>query len=326
MRRVKLGKTDMSVNVIGLGCMGLSHASGIPIPKDEAIKILRDAHKVGYDFYDTAECYLGVYPDGTEANNEEVVGEAIKEFRDEVVLCTKFGVTHKGDHLELDSSPERIRSSLEGSLKRLQTDYVDVYYQHRMDPNVEPEVVAGVMKELIEEGKIKAWGISETTEEYLRRAHAVCPVTVIENRYSMMARWHENLMPVCQELGITYVAFSPMANGALTGAYKSKEDFGEGEQDFRPSMPQYSEEGIQKTNELLEVVNRIGDKHNATSAQMSLAWMINKYDFIIPIPGSRKIERLASNFEAGDVVLSKEEVKEIDDKLDTMEFKVFGGH
>lgn len=326
MRRIKLGKTNMSVNVIGLGCMGLSHASGIPIPKEEAIKILQDAHKVGYDFYDTAECYLGVYPDGSEANNEEVVGEAIKEFRDEVVLCTKFGVTHKGDHLELDSSPERIRSSLEGSLKRLQTDYIDVYYQHRMDPKVEPEIVAGVMKELIAEGKIKAWGISETTEEYLRRAHAVCPVTVIENRYSMMARWHENLMPVCQELGITYVAFSPMANGALTGAYKSKEDFGKGEQDFRPNMPQYTEEGIQKTNELLEVVNRIGDAHNATSAQMSLAWMINKYDFIIPIPGSRKIERLASNFEAGDVVLSKEEVKEIDDKLDTMEFKVFGGH
>lgn len=326
MRRIKLGKTNMSVNVIGLGCMGLSHASGIPTPKEEAIKILQDAHKVGYDFYDTAECYLGVYPDGSEANNEEVVGEAIKEFRDEVVLCTKFGVTHKGDHLELDSSPERIRSSLEGSLKRLQTDYIDVYYQHRMDPKVEPEVVAGVMKELIAEGKIKAWGISETTEEYLRRAHAVCPVTVIENRYSMMARWHENLMPVCQELGITYVAFSPMANGALTGAYKSKEDFGKGEQDFRPNMPQYTEEGIQKTNELLEVVNRIGDAHNATSAQMSLAWMINKYDFIIPIPGSRKIERLASNFEAGDVVLSKEEVKEIDDKLDTMEFKVFGGH
>ena len=326
MRKVQLGKTDMYVNVIGLGCMGLSHASGTPIPKDEAVEILKKAHEIGYDFYDTAECYTGVYPDGSISYNEEIVGEAIKDFRKDVILCTKFGVTHKGDHLELDSSPEKIRASLEGSLKRLQTDYVDIYYQHRIDPKVEPEVVAGVMKELIEEGKIRAWGISEVNEEYLRRAHAICPVTVIENRYSMMARWHENLMPVCKELGITYVAFSPMANGALTGAYQSKKDFGNGDQDFRPDMPQYSDEGIKKTNELLEVVDKIGAKHNANSAQMSLAWMINKYDFIIPIPGSRKIERLKSNFEAGNVELSEEEIKVIDDKLNSMEFKVFGGH
>lgn len=326
MRKVQLGNTDMYVNVIGLGCMGLSHASGTPTPKDEAVEILKKAHEIGYDFYDTAECYTGVYPDGSISYNEEIVGEAIKDFRKDVILCTKFGVTHKGDHLELDSSPEKIRASLEGSLKRLQTDYVDIYYQHRIDPKVEPEVVAGVMKELIEEGKIRAWGISEVNEEYLRRAHAICPVTVIENRYSMMARWHENLMPVCKELGITYVAFSPMANGALTGAYQSKKDFGNGDQDFRPDMPQYSDEGIKKTNELLEVVDKIGAKHNANSAQMSLAWMINKYDFIIPIPGSRKIERLKSNFEAGNVELSEEEIKVIDDKLNSMEFKVFGGH
>ena len=326
MRKVQLGKTDMYANVIGLGCMGLSHASGTPTPKDEAVEILKKAHEIGYDFYDTAECYTGVYPDGSISYNEEIVGEAIKDFRKDVILCTKFGVTHKGDHLELDSSPEKIRASLEGSLKRLQADYVDIYYQHRIDPKVEPEVVAGVMKELIEEGKIRAWGISEVNEEYLRRAHAICPVTVIENRYSMMARWHENLMPVCKELGITYVAFSPMANGALTGAYQSKKDFGNGDQDFRPDMPQYSDEGIKKTNELLEVVDKIGAKHNANSAQMSLAWMINKYDFIIPIPGSRKIERLKSNFEAGNVELSEEEIKVIDDKLNSMEFKVFGGH
>lgn len=326
MRKVQLGKTDMYVNVIGLGCMGLSHASGTPTPKDEAVEILKKAHEIGYDFYDTAECYTGVYPDGSISYNEEIVGEAIKDFRKDVILCTKFGVTHKGDHLELDSSPEKIRAALEGSLKRLQTDYVDIYYQHRIDPKVEPEVVAGVMKELIEEGKIRAWGISEVNEEYLRRAHAICPVTVIENRYSMMARWHENLMPVCKELGITYVAFSPMANGALTGAYQSKKDFGNGDQDFRPDMPQYSDEGIKKTNELLEVVDKIGAKHNANSAQMSLAWMINKYDFIIPIPGSRKIERLKSNFEARNVELSEEEIKVIDDKLNSMEFKVFGGH
>lgn len=326
MKQRRLGKTDMYVNPVGLGCMGLSHASGTPTPKEEAVKILQEAHQIGYNFYDTAECYTGINPDGTINYNEEIVGEAIKDFRDEIVLCTKFGVTHKGDHLELDSSPERIRKSIEGSLKKLQTDYIDIYYQHRIDPHVEPEVVAGVMKELIEEGKIKAWGISEVNEEYLRRAHAVCPVTVIENRYSMMARWYEKLMPVCQELGITYVAFSPLANGALTGAYQSKNDFGNGEQDFRPNMPQYSDEGIKKTNELLEVVNQIGQIHQANSAQMSLAWMMNKYDFIIPIPGSRKIERLKSNFEAGNIELSQEELKVLDDQLDAMEFKVFGGH
>jgi len=317
----------MYVNPIGLGCMGLSHASGYPIPKEEAVEILKKAHEIGYDFYDTAECYTGVYPDGTIANNEEAVGEAVKSFRNEIILCTKFGVTHKGDHLEFDSSPEKIRQSIEGSLKRLQTDYIDIYYQHRIDPKIQPEVVAGVMKELIEEGKIKAWGISETTEEYLRRSHAVCPVTVVENRYSMMARWHENIIKVCKELGITYVAFSPMANGALTGIYTSKKQFDEKSgQDFRVNMPQYSAEGIQKTNELLGVVSEIGKKHLASNAQMSLAWMINKYDNIIPIPGSRKVERLTSNFEAGNVVLSEEELKEIDNKLESMEFKVFGGH
>lgn len=327
MKKRRLGQTNMYVNPVGLGCMGLSHAYGTAIPKSEAIEVLRKAHEIGYDFYDTAECYLGTYADGSIANNEEVVGEAIKDFRNEIVLCTKFGVTHMGDHLEFDSSPERIRKSIEGSLKRLQTDCVDIYYQHRIDPKVEPEVVAGVMKELIEEGKIKAWGISEPTEEYLRRAHAVCPVTVVENRYSMMARWYEGLVNTCKELGITYVAFSPMANGALTGAYKDKSQFDKNsKQDFRNNMPQYSDDGIQKTNELLEVVNSIGDIHNATSAQMSLAWMINKHENIIPIPGSRKVERLASNFEAGNVVLSQEEIMEIDDKLASMDFKVFGGH
>lgn len=316
----------MYVNRVGFGCMGFSHASGAPTPKEEAIQALHEAYKIGYNFYDTAECYTGVNSDGSINYNEELVGEAIKPFRDKVILCTKFGVTHKGDHLEFDSSPKKIRESIEGSLKKLQTDYIDIYYQHRIDPNVEPEVVASVMKELIEEGKIKAWGISETTEEYLRRAHAVCPVTCIENRYSMMARWHESIFDTCKELGVTYVAFSPMANGALTGVYKSNKEFKNDGSDFRVNMPQYSEEVIRKTNELLEVVNEIADKHNATPAQISLAWMICKYDFIIPIPGSRKIERIQSNFDAGNIELTKEEINKLDTKLSSMEFKVFGGH
>lgn len=326
MKQIRLGKTNMYVNRVGFGCMGFSHASGAPTPKEEAIQALCEAYKIGYNFYDTAECYTGVNSDGSINYNEELVGEAIKPFRDKVILCTKFGVTHKGDHLEFDSSPKKIRESIEGSLKKLQTDYIDIYYQHRIDPNVEPEVVASVMKELIEEGKIKAWGISETTEEYLRRAHAVCPVTCIENRYSMMARWHESIFDTCKELGVTYVAFSPMANGALTGVYKSNKEFKNDGSDFRVNMPQYSDEGIRKTNELLEVVNEIADKHNATPAQISLAWMICKYDFIIPIPGSRKIERIQSNFDAGNIELTKEEINKLDTKLSSMEFKVFGGH
>lgn len=326
MEKRRLGQTDMYVNMIGLGCMGLSHASGTPLPKEEAIQVLKDAHRIGYDLYDTAECYTGVYPDGSISNNEEIVGEAIKDFRDDIVLCTKFGVVHKGDHLEFDSSPQKIRESIEGSLKRLQTDHIDIYYQHRIDPQVEPEVVAGVMKDLIQEGKIKAWVISEVNEDYLRRAHAICPVTVIQNRYSMMARWHEHLIDVCQELGITYIAFSPLANGALTGAYHSQADFKDDQQDFRRNMPQYSQTGMIKTNALLEVISQVAKKYHATNAQISLAWMLHKFPHLIPIPGSRKVDRLSSNFQAGNIQLLEIDIQMIDHQLEQMEFEVFGGH
>ncbi|OUN36799.1 aldo/keto reductase [Massilimicrobiota sp. An80] len=326
MKKRRLGQTDMYVNMIGLGCMGLSHASGTPLPKEEALQVLKEAHRIGYDLYDTAECYTGVYPDGSISNNEEIVGEAIKDFRDDIVLCTKFGVMHKGDHLEFDSLPQKIRESIEGSLKRLQTDHIDIYYQHRIDPQVEPEVVAGVMKDLIQEGKIKAWGISEVNEDYLRRAHAICPVTVIQNRYSMMARWHEHLIDVCQELGITYIAFSPLANGALTGAYHSQADFKDDQQDFRRNMPQYSQTGMIKTNALLEVISQVAKKYHATNAQISLAWMLHKFPHLIPIPGSRKIDRLSSNFQAGNIQLLETDIQMIDHQLEQMEFEVFGGH
>ena len=326
MEKRRLGQTDMYVNMIGLGCMGLSHASGTPLPKEEALQVLKEAHRIGYDLYDIAECYTGVYPDGSISNNEEIVGEAIKDFRDDIVLCTKFGVVHKGDHLEFDSSPQKIRESIEGSLKRLQTDHIDIYYQHRIDPQVEPEVVAGVMKDLIQEGKIKAWGISEVNEDYLRRAHAICPVTVIQNRYSMMARWHEHLIDVYQELGITYIAFSPLANGALTGAYHSQADFKDDQQDFRRNMPQYSQTGMIKTNALLEVISQVAKKYHATNAQISLAWMLHKFPHLIPIPGSRKIDRLSSNFQAGNIQLLETDIQMIDHQLEQMEFEVFGGH
>lgn len=326
MKKRKLGNSDLFVNPVGLGCMGFSHASGDPVDSATAIKILRQAYEMGYDFFDTAEAYTGVFPDGTVSYNEELVGAALKGVRDKVVIATKMGVHHNEDlSLRLDSRPETIRSSVETSLKRLGTDYIDLYYQHRIDPNVEPETVAETMAQLIKEGKIRYWGISETTEEYLRRANAVCPVTAIENRYSMMARWHEKIFPVCEELNVAYVAFSPMANGFLTGKYTPDTKF-EGKQDYRAGMPQYTEEGYEKAKVLLAFLTELAAKKNATMGQLSLAWMICKKPYIVPIPGSRKMNRLEENFKAGDVVLTPEEVQKIDDKLSTMQFDVFGGH
>lgn len=326
MKKRKLGSSDLSVNPVGLGCMGFSHASGDPVDSETAVKTLRQAYEMGYDFFDTAEAYTGVFPDGTVSYNEELVGAALKGVRDKVVIATKMGVHHNEDlSLRLDSRPETIRNSVETSLKRLGTDYIDLYYQHRIDPMVEPETVAETMAQLIKEGKIRYWGISETTEDYLRRANAVCPVTAIENRYSMMARWHEKIFPVCEELNVAYVAFSPMANGFLTGKYNPNTKF-EGKQDFRNGMPQYTEEGYKKAKGLLDYLNDLAEAKNATMGQLSLAWMICKKPYIVPIPGSRKMNRLEENFKAGDVVLTSEEVQKIDDKLSTMQFDVFGGH
>jgi len=326
MEKLQLGKSDLYVSPVGLGCMGFSHASGDPTADDEAIDMLRKAHEIGYDFYDTAEAYVGVKPDGTISYNEELVGKAIADFRDEVVIATKMGVHHdKDNNLVLDSRPETIRASCEESLRKLGIDCIDLYYQHRIDPKVEPEVVAETFGDLIREGKIRAWGISETTEEYLRRAHAVTPVTAIENRYSMMARWHESIFPTCVELGISYVAFSPMANGFLTGAYGPQTKF-EGKQDFRANMPQYTEEGFAKAKVLLDLLRGMAEAKGCTMGQLSLAWMINKEPHIIPIPGTRKLERLRENFGAASVAITAEEIASIDAQLDTMEFDVFGGH
>lgn len=326
MQKRKLGNSELYINPVGLGCMGFSHAFGAPTEKSVAVRTLREAYEIGYDFFDTAECYTGVSPDGTISYNEELVGEGVKGIRDKVVIATKMGVTHNPDRsLKLDSSPEVIRRSVDGSLKKLGTDYIDLYYQHRIDPKVEPEIVAETMSELIKEGKIRYWGISEATEEYLRRANAVCPVTAIQNRYSMMARWHETIFPVCEELNITYVAFSPMANGFLTGKYTPDTKF-ESSQDYRASMPQYTEEGFTKARELLNIMEKMAAEKNITMGQLSLAWMINKKPYIVPIPGSRKLERLKENFESGNIILTEDDITMIDSKLDTMDFKIFGGH
>ena len=321
-----LGK-DLKVSAVGLGCMGMTHASGAPADVKEMTELLAQAVDMGYTLFDTAECYTGVNPDGSIAYNEELVGQALKPYRDKIVLATKCGVQHKGDHLEMDSRPETIRKSVEGSLKKLQTDHIDLYYQHRIDPKVEPEEVAGAMSELIKEGKILHWGISEVDEEYLRRAHKVCPVTAIQNRLSMMYRDYERLFPVLEELQVGFVAFSPLANGFLTACYRDTSQFEQSPADFRSSMPQFTKEGVEQNADLLELIQTKAKEKDATPAQISLAWMLAKRPYIVPIPGSRKLSRLQENLGAAEIELTKEELAQIDDALDHMTMsQVFGGH
>lgn len=323
-----LGMSGLHVSAVGLGCMGMSHAYGKPADKNEMVELLAEAVDMGYTFFDTAELY------GTPDNpnyNEEVVGEALHEFRDKVVIATKCGIRFARPDLAsnhdiiTDSRPEAIRRSVEGSLRRLRTDHIDLYYQHRIDKNVKPEAVADIMSDLIKEGKILHWGISEATEQYLRRAHKVCPVTAIQNRYSMMARWHESLFPVCEELGIGFVAFSPLANGLLTECYNAESKF-DAEYDYRAVMPQYQKESFAQNKYLFEMLNQLAETHHATPAQISLAWMMCKRPWIVPIPGTRRLWRMKENIGAADIILSAEEVANIDKALSTMEMSdVFGG-
>lgn len=319
---------DLTVSAVGLGCMGLSHAYGAPTEKNEAIRLIRQAVDMGYTFFDTAEVY------GTPSDpyqNESLVGEALANCRDKVVIATKFGIhfdmtsTQVNKPLVPDSRPEIIRASVDASLKRLRTDHIDLYYQHRADPDVPVEEVAGVMSDLIKAGKITHWGLSEASEETIRRAHAVCPITAIQNRYSMMARWYESLFPVLEELHIGYVAFSPLANGFLSAKYDKHSKF-EAKTDYRSAMPQFTAEAIDKNAGLLALLHQITQEKEATPAQISLAWMLNKKPYIVPIPGTRTADRLAENAGAADVMLSEDEVKKLDAALDALEMsEVFGG-
>lgn len=318
---------DLAVSAVGLGCMGMTHAFGAPADGKEMTELIAKAVDMGYTFFDTAECYTGTNPDGSTAYNEELVGTALKPYRDKVLIATKCGVRHMGDHLEMDSRPETIRKSVEGSLRKLQTDHIDLYYQHRIDPKVEPEVVADTMAQLIKEGKITHWGISEADEDYLRRAHAVCPVTAIQNRLSMMYRDYEKLFPVLEELHVGFVAFSPLANGFLTARYRDTSQFEQSSADFRTTMPQFSKEGVEQNHDLLALIENTAKEKDATPAQISLAWMLAKRPYIVPIPGSRKENRIRENLKAADIHLTKEEVSRIDSALEHMTIsQVFGGH
>ena len=320
--------SDLTVSAVGLGCMGMSHAYGAPADKKEMTELLAQAVDLGYTFFDTAEVYgTPEHPHGIE----ELVGAALKPYRDKIVLATKFGIhfdmssTATNKPLVPDSRPEVIRASVEASLKRLGTDHIDLYYQHRLDPKIPIEEVAGVMADLIREGKITHWGLSEATEDTIRRAHAVCPVTAIQNRYSMMARWYENLFPVLEELHIGYVAFSPLANGFLSGKYDKSSQF-DAETDYRSVMPQFQPENIDRNHDLLTLLQKLAEQNNATPAQISLAWMLCKKPYLVPIPGTRRLSRLLENAGAADVTLSAEEVSVIDETLNGMEMsEVFGG-
>lgn len=322
-----LGK-DLKVSAVGLGCMGMSHAYGAPADKKEMTELLAQAVDMGYTFFDTAEVY------GTPENphdNEELLGNALKPYRDKIVIATKFGIhfdmtsPQVNKPLVPDSRPEVIRKSVEDSLKRLDTDHIDLYYQHRTDPNVAIEEVAGVMADLIKEGKITHWGLSEANEDIIRRADKICKVTAIQNRYSMMYRDYEYLFDILEELNIGFVPFSPMANGFLTGKYNKNSKFEEGT-DYRSMMPQFKEDAYDKNKALLDLLSDMAEKKNATQAQISLAWMICKKPWIVPIPGTRKLNRLTENACAADIDLSVEEIKIIDNALDNMEMsEVFGG-
>lgn len=319
---------DLTVSAVGLGCMGMSHAYGAPADKKEMTELLAQAVDMGYTFFDTAEVY------GTPEHphdNEELVGAALAPYRNQVKIATKFGIHFDMESPQVnkplvpDSRPEVIRASVEASLKRLGTDHIDLYYQHRPDPDVPVEEVAGAMTELIQEGKITHWGLSEADEEMIRRAHKICPVTAIQNRYSMMARWYEELFPMLEELNIGYVAFSPLANGFLSGKY-GKDSVFEAGTDYRSVMPQFTAEGIDKNASLLALLHGMAEEKHATPAQISLAWMLCKKPYIVPIPGTRKLNRLKENAGASEIFLTKEEVEALDQALSSMEMSdVFGG-
>ena len=327
MKTRTLGK-DFTVSAVGLGCMGMSHGYGQPKDRHEMTEVLAKAVDAGYTFFDTAEVY-GT-PDDPHAN-ETLLGEALKPFRDRIQSGPKFGshfdMTSSAPNKPIvpDARPEVIRKSVEESLKRLQTDHIDIYYQHRQDPKVPVEDVAAVMADLIQEGKILHWGLSEVDADTLRRAHAVCPVTAVQNRYSMMARWYEEMFPVLEELNVGLVAFSPMANGFLTARYENGIQFN-GDGDYRKIMPQFQADAIEENKALLQWIQDLAASKNATPAQFSLAWMLSKKPWIVPIPGTTNPGRLVENGKAADIVLTADEVKQIDDALDKIQMSaVFGG-
>lgn len=304
---------DLEVSKIGLGCMGMSHGYGDPADKNEMIKLIRHAYEdLGVTFFDTAECY-GPF------TNEELVGEALDPIRDKIKIATKFGIqTDKNHNQILDSRPETIRKSIEGSLKRLRTDYVDLYYMHRVDTKVPIEDIAGCIGELIKEGKVKHWGLSEAGVETIRKANSITPVTAIQSEYSMWWREPEKeLLPVLQELGIGFVPFSPLGKGFLTGRVKKDTIFAKN--DFRSIVPRFAKECIEANQKFVDFVKTIAELKGVTPAQLALAWVCAQKPFIVPIPGTTQIDRLEENMNSANIILSAEELNKLNSEISKIE-------
>lgn len=307
MQKRKLGKSGLEVSAIGLGCMGLSYGYGPATEKTEGIKLIRSAFEQGVTFFDTAEAYGPFF-------NEELVGEAVAPFRDQVVIATKFGFQEGDVSKGLDSSPERIRAVAEAALKRLKTDRIDLFYQHRVDPNVPLEEVAGAVKDLIAQGKVKHFGMSEAGAQSIRRAHAVQPVAALQSEYSLWWREPEQtVLPTLEELGIGFVPFSPLGKGFLTGAIDANTTFDK--TDFRSIVPRFSEENRKANAGLVDVLGKIADSRGTTRAQIALAWLLAQKPWIVPIPGTTKLHRLQENIGAAAVELSAADLTAIEAAL-----------
>jgi len=306
MQKRKLGKSNLEVSAIGLGCMGMSFGYGPAKDKNEMISLLRKAVELGVTFFDTAEMY-GPF------TNEELVGEALAPMRRQVVIATKFGfkIGPKGEQIGLDSRPEHIKEVADASLKRLRTDVIDLFYQHRVDPNVPIEDVAGAVKELIQEGKVKHFGLSEPGVQTIRRAHTVQPVTALQNEYSLWWRKpEEEVLPTLEELGIGFVPFSPLGRGFLTG--KMSENTAFDSTDLRSTLPRFTPEARKANQTLVDLLGDIAERKKATPAQIALAWLLAQKPWIVPIPGTTKLHRLEENIGAAAIELTSDDLREIE--------------
>jgi len=307
MQKRKLGKTNLEVSAIGLGCMGMSFGYGPPKEKQEMIALIRAAVERGVTFFDTAEVY-GPF------TNEELVGEALAPFHEQVVIATKFGFKFnpKGEQIALDSRPEHIKEVADASLKRLRTDVIDLFYQHRVDPNVPIEDVAGAVKDLIHEGKVKHFGLSEAGVQTIRRAHAVQPVTALQNEYSLWWRKpEEEVLPTLDELGIGFVPFSPLGRGFLTGKMNENTSFDS--TDLRNTLPRFTPEARKANQALVDLLGQIAERKKATPAQVALAWLLAQKPWIVPIPGTTKLHRLEENIRAASIELTADDLRDIED-------------
>ncbi len=307
MEKRQIGKSDLNVSAIGLGCMGMSFGYGPASDRKDMISLIRAAVERGITFFDTAEVY-GPYV------NEELLGEALTPFKGKVVIATKFGIQIKEGKQLLDSRPETIRQSVDDSLRRLDIDAIDLYYQHRVDPDVPIEDVAVTLKDLIKAGKVRHWGLSEAGVQTIRRAHAVLPVTAVQSEYSMMWRQpEEELLPTLEELGIGFVPFSPLGRGFLTGCFDRNTTFDR--TDFRSIIPRFSPENLDANQVLVNLIRKIAADKNATPAQIALAWVLAQKTWIVPIPGTTKMARLNENLGATDIELTDEELKNLNKAL-----------